>query len=256
MATTRRQALPEAPGEPSAEMVAAREMNGPDGLHDVRLLGDMGEFLDTFFAEVERARRRVMIECFIVRADRLGQALADALARAAARGVEVALLYDPMGSRTTPSAFFDELAARGVDVRFYGRSTGPLARFWPRARNHSRIYVVDDAAYTGGHAWGDEWLPVDRGGEGWQDVCLRVTGPVVEDFVRLFRARWGEADGDRPMVDLDTGACYPDLRLVAAATTRASVVYRALLEAFAAARRRIWIANSYCFPPRGMLKAL
>jgi cardiolipin synthase len=227
------------------------------GLHRTRLLGNTADLLDAFFEDASKARRRVWVECFIVRADKLGQMLADALAAAAARGVDAQLLYDPMGCRATDPRFFVELAQRGVKVCSYGRNVSrQIARLLPRARNHSRIYVVDDAGYTGGQAWGDEWLPIERGGMGWQDVCCRVEGPVVEDMAQLFERRFREANGTPTMVDYDTGDRYDDLRLISDAPNRQSRLYNAYLVAFARARARIWLANAYCFPPRGLLQAL
>lgn len=227
------------------------------GLHRTQLLGNTGALLDAFFADAARATRRIWVECFIVRADRLGQMFADALAAAAARGVDVQLLYDPMGCRATDPAYFTALAGRGVEVCSYGRDVHhQVARLLPRARNHSRIYLLDDAAYTGGHAWGDEWLPRERGGMGWQDVCCRVEGPVVEDMAQLFQRRCLEAKGTPTMLDYDTEGHYPDLRLISDAPSFTSVLYYAYLEAFARARRRIWLANAYFFPPRDLIVTL
>lgn len=84
------------------------------------VVGDMGVFADRVLEEIGRARRRVDIECFIVRADRVGGELARALAAAAARGVRCRLLYDPLGCRTTPRSYFAALARRGVQVRRFG----------------------------------------------------------------------------------------------------------------------------------------
>jgi cardiolipin synthase A/B len=227
------------------------------GLHRTRLLGNTAELFDAFFDDAARARRRIWVECFIVRADRLGHLLADALADAARRGLDARLLYDPMGCRATDPAFFTELAGRGVAVMSYGRNVHhQVARLLPRARNHSRLYVLDDAGYTGGHAWGDEWLPVERGGMGWQDVCCRVEGPVVEDMGQLFERRWLEAQGTPTMIDYDTESRYPDVRLISDAPAFTSVLYQAYLEIFARARRRIWLANAYCFPPRDFIATL
>ena len=158
----------------------------------------MGRFADEVLARIERARRRVDVECFIVRDDRLGQALADALAAAAARGVACRLLYDPLGCRKTSRRYFRALAATGVAVRRFGwigaLVVGKLLRR-PAARDHARVIVVDDAAFTGGHAWGDEWLPAARGGEGWHDVCCGVEGPMVDDFAELFEQHWQQSTG-------------------------------------------------------------
>ena len=51
------------------------------GLHQLRLLPDMRLLLDTFFGDVERARRRVEVECYIVNSDVLGRLLGIAGAR-------------------------------------------------------------------------------------------------------------------------------------------------------------------------------
>jgi len=80
----------------------------------MRIIADMGRFADEVLARISRAHRRVDVECFIVRDDQLGRALASALADAAARGVPCRLLYDPLGCQRTPGPFFRALAARSI----------------------------------------------------------------------------------------------------------------------------------------------
>jgi cardiolipin synthase A/B len=224
----------------------------------MRIIGDMGRFADEVLGRIQRARRRVDVECFIVRDDRLGHALAGALSEAAARGVACRLLFDPLGCRKTSRAFFRALAASGVAVRRFGwigaLVVGKLLRR-PAARNHARVIVVDDAAFTGGHAWGDEWLPVARGGEGWHDVCCGVSGPMVDDFAELFEQHWRQAPGDSVIADY-VGVPRSGVRLVSDAPVKESIVLGRYLDAIAAARQRVWIANSYFYPPPILLAAL
>src|SRR5437764_4152258 len=78
----------------------------PSAASRMQVMGDMGAFADRVLGEIGRARRRVDIECFIVRADRLGGELARALTAAAARGVRCRLLYDPLGCRSTDRSYF------------------------------------------------------------------------------------------------------------------------------------------------------
>jgi cardiolipin synthase A/B len=224
--------------------------------HVVRLLPDMHLLLDSVYADVDRARGRVMVQCFIFRDDELGKQFAEVLARAAARGVPTRLLYDPLGSHETDESFFESLRAQGIQVRAYRHLPLVLGTADPWPREHGRIIVADDAAYTGGAAWAKPWLPLDRGGDGWHDVCSRTQGPCVEDFVALFEQRWREADGGERLRDYDTEDRYPDLRLVSDTPKRDSLVYNLHEDAFSQARRRIWIANAYFYPPASMLEAL
>jgi cardiolipin synthase len=218
----------------------------------------MGRFADEVLARIQRARRRVDVECFIVRGDRLGQALASALSDAVARGVACRLLYDPLGCRKTSRSFFRTLAAKGVAVRRFGwigaLVVGKLLGR-PAARNHARVLVVDDAAFTGGHAWGDEWLPAARGGEGWHDVCCGVEGPIVDDFAQLFEQHWRQATGETAIADY-VGVPRSGVRLVSDAPVKESIVLGRYLDAIVAARQRVWIANSYFYPPPVLLEAL
>jgi cardiolipin synthase A/B len=221
--------------------------------HALVLLPGMEPMLRSIMDGTERACRRIFIETYIYADDLLGREFGEALARAAERGVPVRLLYDPLGSQKTDPAFFERLRARGVDVRAYrpfGVAKGPWSA-WPR--DHGRVMVVDDHAYTGGAAWADEWLPRHRGGKGWHDVCLRVAGPCVEDFAELFEQRWREADGEitepRDLATLDK---YPDLELVGD-TAEATVVHDRYRAAIQRAKTRVWLENSYFFPPPEML---
>ncbi|HEU4538753.1 MAG TPA: cardiolipin synthase B, partial [Polyangiaceae bacterium] len=224
--------------------------------HVVRLLPDMHLLLDSVYADVDRAKTRVMVQCFIFRDDELGLQFVEVLARAAARGVRTRLLYDPLGSHENAAGFFDGLRARGIEVRSYRDVPAVLGSASPWPREHGRIIVADDAAYTGGAAWAKPWLPADRGGDGWHDVCSRTQGPCVEDFVDLFERRWLEAEGADVPHDFDTKDRHPDLRLVSDTPNRDSLVYNLHEDAFSQARRRIWVANAYFYPPPPMLEAL
>ncbi|WP_437991933.1 phospholipase D-like domain-containing protein [Sorangium sp. So ce145] len=252
---------PPLPGDPPAGRSGggASKPIGPilTAQHALTLLPGMEAVLGSIFRDVERAERRVDIETYIYRDDLLGSAFADVMGRAAARGVRARLLYDPLGSHETDAPFFDALRRRDIEVRAYRPMAPGLGHGGLLPRDHSRVIVIDDQAYTGGAAWGDEWLPERRGGKGWHDVCLRLEGPCVEDFAFLFERRWREADGGSEGVrDYATGRKYPDLELVADTPDDNARVYARYREAIRRARERVWIENAYFFPPAGMLKDL
>ena len=220
-------------------------------MHRLALLGT-GAFLDAFFRDLARARREILVECYIVFDDELGNALGDALAVAAARGVTARLLYDPLGSKEASRRFFHVLRSRGVEVRAWRRIlTVPGIRHLA-PRDHSRTIVVDDTAYTGGIAFARQWLPRDRGGEEWRDAGVRIEGPAVDDLRDLFVRRWNESHSARAAQDLDTGERHADLRVIADTPDRRSPLFQAHCDAFASARERLWLANAYFAPPPRM----
>jgi len=242
---------------PAIEPDHQRAAEGPihTAKHALTLLPGMEAMLTSIARDVDAARSRVSVETYVYKGDKLGQSFADALARAAARGVPTRLLYDPLGSQETDPAFFEELRARGIETRAYRPPINVLrgkASLWPR--DHSRVIVVDGYAYTGGAAWSEDWLPAARGGEGWHDVCLRAEGPVVEDFWMLFEQRWREASGEiATPSDFSTDRKYPDLELMGDSPEGRARVYNRFREVVQRAKHRVWIENAYFFPPYGLL---
>lgn len=225
--------------------------------HALVLFPETGPMLDQLTADVEHARERVWIETYIYRHDRLARSFAEVMIRAARRGVDVRLLYDPLGCNKTDPRFFEWLRQQGVNVRAYRPADVVLrsGNYWPR--DHSRIVVVDGSGYTGGAAWGDEWLPRSRGGHGWHDVCSRIEGPCVQDFAHAFQRRWAEAAGEiHPPGAIATGKKYPDVEFVADTPGPQHPVFERHRERIRRARFRVWLENAYFFPPIGLLEDL
>ncbi|HOU93272.1 MAG TPA: phospholipase D-like domain-containing protein, partial [Polyangiaceae bacterium] len=82
----------------------------------VTLLRDGAEAFPAMRAAIERAEQQVLLEMYWFASDATGRAFAAALRRAAARGVQVAVLYDAVGSWESDPGLFADLAAAGVEV--------------------------------------------------------------------------------------------------------------------------------------------
>ena len=219
----------------------------------------MPEMLDVLYRDIESAKTKIDIECYIYSSDEFGSSFAERLCTAQQRGVKVRVLYDPLGSQKSEREFFERMSGKGVDFRPYRPAWVSLGSGKLAPRDHGRIFLVDDrAAYTGGAAWAKQWAPPDQGGDGWQDINIRCEGPVVADFARLFQQRWQEAEGKgQPPRDFDTGDKYPDLRLVGDTPRKdESLVFNTHVERICEARKRIWIANAYFLPPAPMLRCI
>jgi cardiolipin synthase A/B len=225
--------------------------------HTLTLLASVESLLELYLRDLETAKTRVYMEIYIFGDDDFGQLIGKALVAAAKRGVPVYVLYDRLGSQEADPAFFQNLRDEGVFVRAYRPIEAVAKSIAPFPRDHSRNFVVDDHAYTGGVAWAHPWLPKSRGGDEWHDVGVRVEGPVVEDFVKLFQQRWTEADGaiEKPC-DFCTLEQYPDLELVSDTPSHDSKVFNRHVEAIEKARSRIHITNSYFYPSKIFMGAL
>lgn len=224
--------------------------------HELTLYPAAGPLFDALCSSIARAERRVWIETYICRDDAVGARLGEVLARAARRGLDVRLLYDPQGSWHSSRSFFSALARRGVAVRAYR----PLFRsclggsYWPR--DHGKLVIIDEDAYTGGPNVGCEWLPARHGGQGWHDVAVGLRGPVVDDFCALFARRWFEANSRVRASDFVGGSSESDVRLIGDCPATPDRIQERLAAAIDGAQHRVWIENAYCVPPAPITSAL
>jgi cardiolipin synthase len=223
--------------------------------HELLLYSDPEPLFEALERAIAAASRRVWLETYIYRDDVLGTRFAEYLVAAARRGLDVRLLYDPQGSRGARSAFFEHLRRAGVAVRAY--RPWRLARrrwtYWPR--DHGRIIIVDERAHTGGINWGKEWASSAKGGDDWHDVSLGVQGPAVDDFAAAFSLRWEEASSQTRVAD-HAGRDDADVQLIADSPASTSMILQRFCAAVQQARRRVWLENSYCVPPRVLLSDL
>jgi cardiolipin synthase len=229
----------------------------PRSAEDVRILRDGEAAFPAMLALIDSAERQVLFENFIFAGDATGRRFAEALAAAARRGVDVRVLYDPIGT----------LMVRGGSIARVLRQDGvtarpfqPLSPYMPwtwtrlRHRDHRKTLTVDRrAAVVGGLCISDDWAPSARGGRGWRDTALLVHGPVAEDVARAFEIMWQSAT--RP-ADAPEAATAPPAALLAAdrpGDQRIARIYEWLAER---ARHTLEITDAYLVLPRRTLDAL
>ena len=203
---------------------------------------------------IAAASRHIDLSTYLIADDGTGRIFASALMEKARAGVEVNLLYDAFGCRDTPAAFFDQLAAAGINVVEYHPFKPWRARWGWLRRDHRKILVVDGTiGFAGGLNLADLYAPPEKGGGGWRDTHLKLEGPIVSDLQRFFIGVWRRAGGRK----LDKKAYMPPLAEVGGTPARVVgntlfwnrwAIRKAALHAFRAARKSIWIANAYFIP--------
>jgi cardiolipin synthase A/B len=230
----------------------------------VALLRNGLETFPAWLAAIDAARERVSLEMYIFQDDGIGRKFAEALIRAAARGVTVRLLYDFVGCRDTPAAFFQHMRTGGVHTIAYHKYHFWRPRFWGLIRrNHRKTLVCDGLiAFTGGVNIADEWVTVDEGGGDWHDAVIRVEGPAVATLEAVFLRTWNRRARKRARLDparLPRPAHAGDTRLAVISNSELLdrfAIRRAAMHAIRESSKLVYLANPYFVPDRGILRAL
>jgi cardiolipin synthase len=230
----------------------------------VALLRNGAEAFPAWLAAIDAAQSRVSLEMYIFSDDAIGRRFAEALSRAAQRGVEVRLLYDFVGCRETPAVFFQRMRGFGVHVVGYHKYRFWRPRLWALLRrNHRKTLVCDGRiAFTGGINISDEWVSQADGGGGWLDAAVAVEGPAVAPMEATFLRTWNRRAPKRMRLDPEQlappqAAGGTALAVISNGERRDRfAIRRAALHAIRESRARILVANPYFVPDRGVLRAL
>jgi cardiolipin synthase len=158
----------------------------------VEIQQDAAVFYASMIKDLEAARHSINLQYFIWSADAFTERLKEILTAKARAGVEVRLLYDPLGSRAHLSrAYVSALKAAGVRIA----PTSPLYRLHTISyRNHRKITVIDGTiGYTGGMNIGQEHLDGGKGFHSWRDTQLRIVGEGAAVLQAVFMIDWYNA---------------------------------------------------------------
>ncbi|WP_104202748.1 phospholipase D-like domain-containing protein [Billgrantia saliphila] len=217
------------------------------------LLAESSRFLPAIFAAIKGARRSILIELYLVESGRLATMLIEALEQARQRGVSVALLLDAYGAMGLSSEDRRRLESAGVALRWFNPlGLRSLAR--NLTRNHRKLVVIDGReAFTGGFGVFDEFLSA------WYEIAVRIEGPVVADWVRLFSRLWDSpmtrGEGDPALVrqlalSLGESEDYRSMRgrVVWGQGYRYQAIRHSLHARVSSAQRRIWLCTPYFVP--------
>lgn len=235
------------------------------GNHGV-LLDEGDAVIDRLVADIDAARSHVHLLFYIWLPDRNGTRVAQALMRAAARGVTVRAMADDLGSRTLlKHPLWAEMGRAGVRQARALEVGNPLWRAITGRidlRNHRKIVVIDNRiTYCGSQNCADpEFLPKAKYGP-WVDVVIRFEGPVVRQNQILFAADW-MAEVDEDLTPLLTepvepgGPGFTAQVIAEGPTDRPSAAPEMFASLLWAARREAIVTTPYYVPVDALQSAL
>ena len=231
------------------------------GGNDVELLINGRDTFRAMLGEIRQAERYILVQFFIVRADRIGNAFKEALMERARAGVRVRFLYDEVGSRKLARRFVEDLREAGAEVEPFRSTKGPGNRFQLNFRNHRKILIVDGRkAFAGGLNLGDEYLGEHHALGPWRDTHVQIEGPAVQCMQLVFVEDWHWATGTLIELDWSTATAEKDdeaaLILPTGPSDELDTYQLFFVSAIQASHARFWAASAYFVPDPAVVTAL
>jgi cardiolipin synthase len=232
----------------------------PCGGNAMQLLPDYEQSIGQLVSDIDQAQHHVHLLYYIFADDGTTQKVVDALARAVQRGVTCRVLADALGSRRWSKSLDRKLSAAKVELR-HVLPVHWLRRHSARAdlRNHRKIAVIDGRiGFTGSQ---NLVAPDFKPGITYQELVVRVTGPVVLQLQAVFVADWFlETEQVLDSVEVFPPPCAPGnsvAQLLPSGPDYATMNIQLLIVALIhAARERVFITTPYFIPDDALLQAL
>ncbi|MDD5470655.1 MAG: cardiolipin synthase [Sideroxydans sp.] len=239
----------------------------------VTLLQDGAATYAAMVTAILQAKDHINLETYIIEDDTIGREFAQLLLQAQARGVQVNLMYDSVGSISTPRAFFQRLAQAGVAVLEFNPINPLQAKgaWLVNNRDHRKMLLVDGRVVIMGginissvYSSGSVLMRPKKAAldsSDWRDTDLQIEGPVVAEFQKLFLQSWNKQHGKT----LATKVYFTPLAAMGNDIVRAigstpddpySLIFLTLISAIGNAEKYIYLTNAYFVPDPQLLQAL
>ena len=237
----------------------------------VTLLADGQATYAAMFKALQNAKDHINLESYIFEDDETGRKFADLLLQKQAKGVQVNIIYDSLGSMKTPAAFFQRLRDNGIQVVGFNplNSLGSPKNWGVTHRDHRKILIIDGkVAIIGGINISKVYssAPFKRKKNAkapihWRDTDIQIEGPAVAEFQKLFLDTWFKQKG----LKLSERNYFPDLKESGKALVRVigstpgqtnRIPFIVYVSAITFAEYSIHMTNSYFIPDDQIVKAL
>jgi cardiolipin synthase len=241
----------------------------------VDLLIDGPSTYAAMLSAIETAKDHINMETYVFEDDEVGQRFAALLIAKQQNGVQVNLIYDSVGSISTPKEFFTPLKESGINVLEFN-PINPLIKKkdWDvNQRDHRKLLIVDGkTAFLGGINISSVYSSGSFGRSSkkskknansipWRDTHLQLSGPVVGEFQKIFTETWAQQKGE----PLASKEYFPVLINQGNEVVRAigsspeepyNQIYATLLSAINSAETQVFLTNAYFVPDPQLLTAL
>ena len=158
---------------------------------DVSYFSTGEDKFEVLLNQLEQAKSFIFLEYFIVEEGIMWGQVLEILARKAAEGVEVRVMYDgTCESSLLPYDYPKRLATLGIKCKMFAPVTPFLSTHY-NYRDHRKIVVIDgQVAFTGGVNLADEYINQKLRFGHWKDTAIMLKGEAVKSFTLMFLQMW------------------------------------------------------------------
>lgn len=230
---------------------------------------------DALLSDIAQAQHSIDLETYLFHNDTLGKQVAFELAKAAKRGVKVRVMVDGAGSPLWSTNFARLLEEAGAKTKVFHPFPWQLWN-WSRAivklpslikwiylilkinfRNHRKVCIIDkQIAYIGSLNISKYHLSLEKGGKGWRDTSVRLSGTDLKELIKAFDVAWYHRTIKERLREIFRQIRKDPLIRVNYTRHRRRILHKNLLRKMANCTRRIWITNAYFIPDNFLLKRL
>lgn len=254
--------------------------------HRIQLIEGGHAYFESLVLALDQAQSHVLLETYIFDVHGGALRVAEALERAAVRGVRVWLVVDGVGTPDLPEVWRKCFAQAGVDWRVYS-PLGTLGLLIPSRwrRLHRKLCVVDgQIAFCGGINILDDWYDLQYGTlpQPRLDFAVSVQGELVGHIQDSMSQLWWRLQGAQHVRERNIPQAFRSYKTAglpmslqtsphradgasphswAALLLRDNLLHRsqierAYLKAIGLARHDVMIASAYFLPGRRLRQAL
>ena len=240
------------------------------GGNDANLIEGYEDSLTAMAKEVSRAKKYVHVEFYIMSLDKTTRPFFKSLVDANKRGVTVRVMFDHVGSLQYPDykATLSFLEKHGIQYQLMLPILPLKGKFQrPDLRNHRKLLIIDNAVgFMGSQNIIDSTYNKKKNikkGLHWQELMVRVTGPVVSELDAIFIGDWYAETDElleshiKPMSHVHDDAGDYDCQIVPSGPGFEQENNLKLFTSLMyAAQEKIIITSPYFVPDESMLTAI
>jgi cardiolipin synthase len=227
----------------------------------VDILQNASEKYPRLLADIRAATSSIHLLYYEWASDPFTEAVGELLAQKVKEGVQVRILYDPVGSFFMLRwSHIRKLRHHGIRMHSFSPPYLPHTLSY---RNHRKIAVIDGRiGYSGGLNMTEKHLTGADGFTGWRDTHARVTGESVEILQAVFATMWQNTTSE----NLFDETFFPEPEIApqgvpvqvvsAGPDSRWEAIRQSYLAMIALANRHVYLQSPFLIPDVSVAEAL